>query len=529
MTSVQDLTGIRFEVLADESLPHRGPGRQDNGNLHLTDFRVFARNQDDSRKELNFVNPSADFNQQDWDISKAIDNDPKTAWGIYPAVGKSHQAVFELASPVDLAKTTQLEFVLEQNHGGGHLIGRVRLSRTMARPPIHPGTFPDEISAILAVSGRDRSEEQKLDLAVFVARADVDRELKGLPAQQVVYAGASDFVPDASFKPVPKPRIVEVLKRGDIHQPLEVAKPGTLHFIQDLPADFGLDADSAEGARRAALATWITDSRNSLAWRSIVNRVWHYHFGRGLVSTPNDFGKMGSAPSHPELLDWLATWFRDNGGSFKKLHKLVLTSATYQQSAADNPSYGEIDADNTLLWRMNRARLDAESVRDSILAISGTMDPRMGGPSAQQFLMSPGIHVTPRIDYNGFDVDRPEARRRSVYRFVFRTLPDPFMDSLDCPDSSQLTPVRNTSVTVAQALAMMNDHFMVRYSEHFAEHLETERPGDLAAQIRLAIELAFSREPHPGEIQKFRAFGEKHGMSNLCRVMLNSNEFMFIN
>ena len=166
------------------------------------------------------------------------------------------------------------------------------------------------------------------------------------------------------------------------------------------------------------------------------------------MNTPNDFGRMGGAPSHPELLDWLATWFLENGGSFKKLHRLILTSSVYLQSSQGNAAYAQVDAENQYLWRMNRTRLDAESVRDSVLQVTGKLDLTMGGPPVKQFFYDdPNVGVTPIIDYSRFDVDSPASFRRSIYRYVFRTVTDPLMDSLDCPDASQLSPVRNISVT----------------------------------------------------------------------------------
>jgi hypothetical protein len=357
-------------------------------------------------------------------------------------------------------------------------------------------------------------------------KLEIARELAKLPPPRLVYAGAHDFVPDAGHKPAGKMREVRLLRRGEIHRPGEIAQPGGLEFVAGVDATF--ECDGTEGKRRAALAEWITHPANGFTWRSIVNRVWQYHFGRGIVSTPNDFGKMGSPPSHPDLLDWLARWFLENGGSLKKLHYLLMTSATYQQSSQDNPRFSAVDTENVFLWRMNRTRLDAEGVRDAILFLSETMDGRMGGPSAQQFVLSPGIHVTPKVDYNAFDVDWSEARRRSVYRFVFRTLPDPLMDALDCPDASQLTATRNSSVTVAQALAMLNDHFVVRYSEHFAAALERGAPEDLEGQLRRGVELAFGRPATPSELARFVEYTGRHGLANFCRVLFNSNEFIFV-
>ena len=187
-----------------------------------------------------------------------------------------------------------------------------------------------------------------------------------------MFAAASEFAPDAGHKPPGGPRAVSVLRRGDIHFPVKPASPGHAGMrhgaavaIHDRPKT----AD--ESARRAGLARWIIDPRNPLTWRSIVNRVWQHHFGRGLVATPNDFGRMGALPSHPELLDWLATTFRDSGGSIKQLDRLIVTSATYRQCAANDASFAAKDADNQWLWRQNRRRLDAESIHDAILKLAG--------------------------------------------------------------------------------------------------------------------------------------------------------------
>src|SRR5207253_7631732 len=206
------------------------------------------------------------------------------------------------------------------------------------------------------------------------------------------------------------------------------------------------------------------------------------HVGRGLVATPNDFGKMGQPPSHPELLDWLAAELRDNGQSLKKLHKLVVMSATYRQRTRHDPKAAAVDADNRYLGRMHRTRLDAEQVRDAILLASGRLDRTPGGPSDRQFAMKPGLHVTPVVEYGKFDWDRPQGHRRSVYRFVFRTLPDPFVDCLDGADASQPTPVRNVSVTAPQSLALYNDEFVLVHAKALAASLEKRAP-DAAGRI----------------------------------------------
>jgi mono/diheme cytochrome c family protein len=528
-TDLQDITGVRVEVLTDDSLPHHGPGRQDNGNLHLTEFRVQAapRSNPAQKKPVALQNPSADFNQDGWTIALAIDDNSRTAWGIYPQVGKPHVAVFEFAQPIRFTGGTTLTFALEQHHGSGHLIGRLRLAVTTTPRPLGLDPLPDAIARILAVPPQRRSDAQMAELARHVLKEQVEARLAALPPPQLVYAGTSDFKPQGSFRPAKGCRPIHVLRRGDIKNPGELVAPGALSCLAGLDVHFQLAHPEDEGGRRAALAKWLSDPRNVLTWRSIVNRVWHYHFGRGIVATPNDFGRMGAAPTHPELLDWLAIHFRDQGGSLKKLHRLIVTSAAYMQSSWHRPDCAHIDADNHYLWRMNRTRLDAESVRDAVLRVTGKLDPTMGGPSIKQFMQSPGIHRTPKVDYQAFDVDSPGSYRRSVYRFLFRTLPDPFMDTLDCPDASQFTPVRSSSVTALQALAMLNDRFMVRQSEHFAARV-SQAGADLGKQIEAAYVLALGRPPTPTETTRLTPYAHKHGMANLCRLILNSNEFMFV-
>ncbi|MCI0743861.1 MAG: DUF1549 and DUF1553 domain-containing protein [Verrucomicrobia subdivision 3 bacterium] len=521
------VTAIRLEVLTDGGLPAKGPGRAENGNFHLTDFRVMATREGE-RNAFPVGSASAGFDQKDWEISKAIDKDPKSGWGIHPQEGKSHSAVFELKEPMTLEAGTTLTCVLEQNHGRRHVIGRFRLAVTSAARPMSPWIAPEEIAKILDVPAAERTAEQGIELGWYFLRQKVEHEIAQLPPAKLIYAGASDFPADGSFKPALGPRPVHVLKRGDIRRPGELATPGTMGCVPGLAPQFRLANANDEGSRRAALAKWITSPTNTLTWRSIANRVWQYHFGRGIVETPNDFGRMGAQPTHPELLDWLATQLLENGGSLKQLHRLIVSSAVYQQSCADNPKFAAIDSGNRYLWRMNRTRLDAEAVRDAVLQMSGKLDLAMGGPSAQQFVMSPGIHVTPNVDYAKFDVDSRASCRRSIYRFIFRTVPDPFMDSLDCADPSQLTPARNVSMTALQALAMLNNHFMVRQSEHLAERLgrmETK----LDRQINLLYELALGRPPRPDELRDVADYTWKHGLANACRVILNSNEFMFVN
>lgn len=520
-TTDRVITAIRLEVLCDSSLPMGGPGRQDNGNLHLSEVRVKLAD----GTNIPVTSAVADFNQDGWGIERAIDGNPSTAWGIYPAVGKSHEAIFVLKQPI--LANAKFTIELDQLHGGGHLIGRARLSASAdLNPTASINPLPAAIAEILAVPAEKRSETQAKSLAQHLLLSEIEARLAALPKPQMVYAAASDFATVGSFKAPKGPRPVHMLVRGDINKPGLAATPGTIACVRG-PAPLSITNPADEAQRRAAIARWLTDRENGLVWRSIVNRVWHHHFGRGIVNTPNDFGRMGETPTHPELLDWLAVWFRDQGGSLKDLHRLIVTSETYRQASTHNADHAKIDSDNAFFWRMNRTRLDAESVRDAVLSASGKLDSTMGGPSARHFATSPGIHVTPKVDYEKFDIDGPGSRRRSVYRFIFRTLPDPFYEALDCPDASQFTPVRPSSVTALQALAMMNDRFTVRYSEHFAKRVETASQ-DRSRQIAFAFEEALGRLPTEAEVNRLLAYSEKHGMANACRLLFNCNEFLFV-
>ncbi|MBI1310557.1 DUF1553 domain-containing protein [bacterium] len=528
---LKQVTALRLELLTHPDLPMQGPGRQDNGNLHLNEIRCFQVLDPDAgtTRELRVVEPFADFNQQGWAITAAVDGNPNTAWGIFPAVSKPHEAVFPFQQPATSAGDTRLRIELQQIHGGGHLIGHFRLSVTDSSVELLKTAprIPLSVGQILGVPVSERSESQQIELAHWFLRDRLQRQLADLPAQQLVYSGTSQFDPDGSFKPTPAPRTIHVLQRGLVTQPQEQATPQALSCVDTLPADFDVTVTAPEGERRLALANWLADEHNPLVWRSIVNRIWQYHFGRGLVTTPNDFGLMGASPSHPELLDWLAVTLQQRGGSLKELYRLILSSAVYQQQSASRPEALQVDADNRLLWRMTRRRLDAESYRDALLLVSGTLDPTMGGPSVRQFIQSPGAHVTPNVDYQNFNVDDPANYRRSVYRFLFRTVPDPFMEAIDCPDGSQLTPKRNVSLTALQALATLNDKLVVRLSEKFAARLTAAQP-ELDGQIDLAYRHLFGRLPRPEERQPVIAYAQQYGLANACRFLFNTNEFLFV-
>jgi hypothetical protein len=356
-------------------------------------------------------------------------------------------------------------------------------------------------------------------------RAELTREMDELPKPELVYAAANYFEPQGTFRFPVTARPVRVLERGNVDSPGPMAQPGALACVPGLQARFHLDPRTPEGERRAALAQWITSPANMLTWRSIVNRVWHYHFGAGIVDSPNDFGHMGSLPSNPELLDWLAVEFRDSGGSFKKLHKLIVMSSVYRQSSAGNAVNAKIDGENRYLWRANRQRLDAESLHDSILAVNGKLDLTMGGPSVQQFFFKDDH--SPVYDYARFDPDSRANYRRSVYRFIVRSVPDPFMERFDCPDVSMITAKRSATITAIQALALMNNPFVLKQSEHMAERVRGIS-GSPEGQVAAAFRLALQRAPDARENAELTKYLAREGLTNLCRLLLNTNEFIFV-
>jgi hypothetical protein len=378
------------------------------------------------------------------------------------------------------------------------------LRRVMARLSGERGQLIER-----ATTNADRRRRIQLEERL----AAVEGHLKELPPAGLVYA----------VRPVER-REVQVLARGDVRQPLSVAGPGTVEMV-GLPARFAAPEGASEGEGRAALAVWLSDRQNPLVWRSIVNRVWHYHFDRGIVDTPNDFGRMGSRPTLPELLDWLAWEFREQGESLKWLHRLIVTSSVYRQVSRHDESSWRIDSGNRTLWRMNRRRLDAESLRDAVLAVSGRLDPSMGGPGFATFAFEDDH--SPRYRYEAHDPNDPASLKRTVYRFVVRSVPDPFIECMDGADASQSVPVRTETITPLQALGLLNNRFMLAQAEALAARVTNEAP-DLASRVERAFLLALGRKPTLGEAELLGDYAHDHGLAAACRLILNSNEFVFI-
>ncbi len=370
-----------------------------------------------------------------------------------------------------------------------------------------------------SVTDADKSELTRLQQR----RAELEKQIASLPAPSKVYAVITEAPPP-----------VKLLKRGDPEQPAEEVSPTSIACVVGLKSELGT-SQSSDGERRKSFADWVTSPANPLTRRVIVNRLWHYHIGAGLVETPSDFGLGGSLPSHPELLDWLADELPAQRWSLKAIHRVILTSGAYRQrsnveglrlrvegKASKSPS--TIDANNRLLWRMNPRRLDAESLRDAVLAVSGKLNKTQFGPGYRDFEYQEEYAPV----YRYITPDSPELWRRSVYRFVVRTTTHQFLTTLDCPSPANLVPTRNTTTTPLQSLALLNNDFMLRQSGYFAERLTAAGSNSHSEQITLAFQLAFGRNPTLAESTAAASLVHSRGLIQFCRMLLNSNEFVYV-
>ena len=345
-----------------------------------------------------------------------------------------------------------------------------------------------------------------------------------------------------------------LLSRGSYEKPKEETPPGFLQILSPTPAK--ITPMNGSSGRRAALAKILTDTNNPLTARVIVNRIWHYHFGKGIVGTPSDFGSKGEPPTNPKLLDWLASEFMASGWSMKKMHRIILTSATYQQSSLWREDAGRLDPENKLLWRYPRHRLEGEPIRDSALAVAGLLNTKMGGPSS--FPELPDGMPAPRGGWK-VNSDPSERNRRSVYVFVRRNTRYPMFDAFDMPDPHESCSRRNVTTSPIQALTMLNSKLTLEWAQSFAARVLDSAGDNLDKQIAAAYELAFSRKPSTGETQTAKSFfarqrqiiaerkaadeelalppilsasvDEVHAATlvDFCHSLFNANEFVYVN
>ena len=376
-TDLGGITALRLEALPDPDLPAKGPGRAGHGNFVLSELTATAaeRFDPDNTTEVGLRNPSADFSQKDWAVAGAIDGDPKTGWAVSPEFGQRHAAVFETDLDIGTECGTRFVLGLDQRYGGQHTLGRFRLSATDAPRPVAAGDLPDAVAEALATPPDERTEaqEQRLDEHY---RA-LDPELAKLEQAVDDHAKKVPKAPDSKVRTFAEParaRESHILLRGDFLRPGDAVEPG-------VPGVLNAFRPAGDRPNRLDLARWLLDPSNPLTARVAVNRVWQHLFGRAIVTSVEDFGTRGELPSHPELLDWLATEYPRLGWSRKELIKTIVMSSTYRQSSAVRPELAEVDPENALFARQNRFRLEAEAVRDAALAASGLLSSAIGGPS----------------------------------------------------------------------------------------------------------------------------------------------------
>jgi cytochrome c553 len=546
-TKTQGITATRVEALSHPSFVRGGPGRGPNGNFALSDLKVTAAPLDGKLppRPVKLVSAKATFEQNGLPVRAAIDGDRFSAWAVDPQFGKDHAAVFETEDVLGFPGGTVLTFTMEFNTNIHHSIGRPRLAVTTAsRPvPLDGEAFLPEVQAVLKSldAGGTLSADQETTLRKWyrtidprwqelnrdaeehrrkgppVPRTKVLISSEGLPAVRLHTQGG-DFLEATHF-----------LKRGDPNQKEAVATQSFLQVLMRSPdGEKRWQSPPPSGwrtsYRRRALADWITDvdqGAGHLLARVIVNRLWQHHFGRGIVATPSDFGMQGERPTHPELLDWLASELIANGWRLKPIHKLIMLSAAYRQDSASEKERAALDSDNRLLWRYTPRRLEAESIRDSILAVSDTLDRRLFGPGT--------------LD--------PNHKRRSIYFFVKRSQMPLSMVLFDAPDTLAGAEQRATTTIAPQALLLMNNQMVRGCAEAFARRLEQDHSRSIAAAVRRGYLLAVARPPAAAELRDavqflqeqakaYQADGKAEAkflaLADFCQVLMELNEFVYI-
>ncbi|MFM7561949.1 MAG: DUF1549 and DUF1553 domain-containing protein, partial [Planctomycetota bacterium] len=553
---------LRLEALADPSLPRSGPGRADNGNFALGNIAVEVVDQKGQAKSLKLVNPRATHQQNGEVLSLAasIDGDPVSGWAVDGQIGKSQAAVFDLAEPLELRSGDHLRVTLTFNHPNArHAIGRPRLSWS-DRPDLAaevgeagpPREIVEAIERLAPIAANQQIELSQLtqnqDWAAVSAWyrpqavrhqqlaaevAEIERKGSGAKMTRVLVTaeGLPHLPHHADDRGFPHfyPE-THLLRRGDVAQKVEVVSPGYPRVLHRGPAaDTDLqiappaERNSATSYRRAALANWLTNldsGAGPLVARVMVNRLWQHHFGRGIVATPNDFGTVGERPTHPELLDYLAGELIRSDWRLKPIHHAICTSDTYLQGnkLAGDPRLA-VDLDNHFVWYQSPRRLEAEAIRDAMLSASGQLDRTMYGPGT--------------LDQN--------MRRRSVYFFIKRSGLIPMMMLFDWPEHLVSIGQRQTTTVAPQALMFMNSPQGRQYAEAFAQRISSA--GDETASVRLAYQLALSRDPSGDELKVAADFIEgarsrrrdqgqtevdAAALADFCQLLFGLNEFIYV-
>ncbi|MDB6026446.1 MAG: Planctomycete cytochrome [Verrucomicrobiales bacterium] len=490
------ITAFKLEVLTDPSLPGGGPGRGDekNPNFVLNEFVVTmapaaATN---AGSKIKFRKATASFSQSKFQVGGAIDDNPRSGWAVRPEFSKNHWAIFETERPVGSAEGSTFTFRLEQNNGAGRTIGRLRLSAITGT--VNTNAIPLDIVEIVRQSPTDRPPVRQQRLKNYYLsidsslekwrseRSKLQNEIKGFKSPRTLV-----------MQEMSETRKSTVFTRGDFLQPGEPVQSGTpavLHSLNDGPPN------------RLTLARWLVDTNNPLMARVTVNRWWAEFFGHGLVATSEDFGIKGDLPTHPELLDWLACEFPKNGWSMKKMHRLIVTSATYRQSSVVTPELLEKDDQNKLYARGPRFRMDAEMIRDNALAVSGLLSLKQGGPPIHPYQPAGIWESKVGGDAITYDISEGEDRyRRGIYIVWKRTSPYPSFINFDATDRNACTIKRSRSNTPLQALTLLNDPVYVEAAAALARRILAEQPSaSVEERIQNAFLLCLARIPSAKEL-----------------------------
>jgi hypothetical protein len=499
------ITGLRLEALADERLPYGGPGRGSavsDGNFMLNEIEVEARpvHGDGQPVTLKFRRATATayggFGGRDHKPEFAFDGDIDSGWSVLGHTGRDHAAVFELAEPVSVAGGVQLTVRYVQNFIDQHTLGRFRLSATGDLKPLEVTRLSADVEAIFTMPQEWRNDQQRAMLAdAFLDRAEP------LAEQNATIAEVRDRAPEFTTTLVMQERVKDARQthihvRGEFKQQGEKVAPAVPDILPPLPEN--------EHNDRLTLARWLVSRENPLTARVAVNRAWQHFFGRGIVRTSEDFGTRGDLPSHPELLDWLAVEFMDQGWSMKKLHKLIVMSAAYGQSSKLTPELLEHDPENVLLARGPRFRVSGEVIRDLALTASGLLSLKMGGPS----VFPPQPEGVTSLSYGplAWNASAGEDRyRRSIYTFIKRTTPYATYITFDAPIPDVCSARRVRSNTPLQSLTLLNDPVFVEASQALANRIMIEGPDAMDERLIYAFRLCLTRTPDEADLEQLRS------------------------
>ena len=495
LLAAREISALRLEALPDDTLPTKGPGRSVNGNIVLTDVRVQI-----AGKDVKLAKASADFSQEAYPVAAAIDDDPKTGWGVFPQVGVRHAAVFSFEKPIQSEQPVKLTVKLDfQSQSTQHQLAAFRLALTDAKTPHEAGGVPSAIVALLETPAEKRSDAQKKELADYFRASHAGEVAEADKKVKAAIKAKDDF--EAKLPTVmvmaelPQPRDAFVLIRGQYDKHGDKVTAGLPAALPPLP----------EGApmNRLGLAQWIADPGNPLTARVAVNRFWERFFGVGIVKTGENFGSQGDPPSHAELLDWLATEFVRLDWDMKAIQKEIVMSAAYRQTSKTTAEMFQKDPENRLLSRGPRFRLQAEAVRDNALAISGLLVDKVGGPSVRPY-QPQGVWDETNVYGNlrNYKHDEGESLyRRTMYTIWKRTAAPPTMLLFDSPSREVCTVKRSRTDTPLQALALLNEVTFVEASRVLAERMIHEGGASPEERITYAFRRAVARKPSAAELK----------------------------